>query len=80
MLVGTNLVRLSELESVTLQEYKETVLPRVLEQISACKDKIAQEYLMEVLIQVGQHVLLTFQLIQFRFFPMSITLPLSARS
>lgn len=51
-LVGTNLVRLSEMNGVDLAIYKEVVLPRVLEQIVNCKDIIAQEYLMEVVIQV----------------------------
>lgn len=51
-LVGTNLVRLSELGGVDVATYKELVLPRVLEQIVNCKDTISQEYLMEVVIQV----------------------------
>jgi len=51
-LVGTNLVRLSEMEGVDLTTYKEDVLPHVLEQIVNCKDIIAQEYLMDVIIQV----------------------------
>ncbi|KAI3613893.1 hypothetical protein CBS9595_004070 [Malassezia furfur] len=52
ILVGTNLVRLSQLEGVTLALYEHTILPRVLEQVIQCKDVLAQEYLMEVLIQV----------------------------
>lgn len=52
MLVGTNLVRLSQLESIDLATYKEVVLPRLLEQVINCKDKIAQEYLMDCIIQV----------------------------
>jgi len=51
-LVGTNLVRLSEMNGVDLATYKELVLPRILEQIQNCKDVIAQEYLMDCLIQV----------------------------
>lgn len=51
-LVGTNLVRLSEMEGVDLETYKSIVLPRMMEQIVNCKDQIAQEYLMEVVIQV----------------------------
>lgn len=73
-LVGTNLVRLSELHGVDLKTYQvgwiisncsvrppillslprvqEAVLPRVLEQIVNCKDVIAQEYLMDCVIQV----------------------------
>ncbi|WFD43663.1 retromer complex subunit Vps35 [Malassezia psittaci] len=52
ILVGTNLVRLSQLEGVTLEIYQQTILPAVLEQVVNCKDVIAQEYLMEVIIQV----------------------------
>lgn len=52
ILVGTNLVRLSQLEGVDLEMYQRTILPSVLEQVVNCRDVIAQEYLMEVVIQV----------------------------
>ncbi|KAI9138076.1 vacuolar protein sorting-associated protein 35 [Paraphysoderma sedebokerense] len=52
ILVGTNLVRLSQLEAVDLEMYQKTILPAILEQAVICKDTIAQEYLMEVIIQV----------------------------
>jgi vacuolar protein sorting-associated protein 35 len=52
ILVGTNLVRLSQLDGVDLQLYQKTILPSILEQVVNCKDVIAQEYLMEVVIQV----------------------------
>lgn len=52
ILVGTNFVRLSQLDGVTLDLYSRTILPRILEQVINCKDVIAQEYLMEVIIQV----------------------------
>ncbi|KAL8291290.1 hypothetical protein RQP46_002268 [Phenoliferia psychrophenolica] len=52
ILVGTNLVRLSQLDGVDLEMYRRTILPSVLEQVVNCKDVIAQEYLMEVVIQV----------------------------
>ncbi|XP_074102802.1 vacuolar protein sorting-associated protein 35-like isoform X1 [Cotesia typhae] len=52
ILVGTNLVRLCQLESVTLEIYKKLVLPGILEQVVSCRDAIAQEYLMECIIQV----------------------------
>ncbi|TFK71730.1 vacuolar protein sorting-associated protein 35 [Pluteus cervinus] len=52
ILVGTNLVRLSQLDGVDLEIYQRTILPNVLEQVVNCKDVIAQEYLMEVVIQV----------------------------
>lgn len=52
ILVGTNLVRLSQLECVDIEKYKKGVLPGILEQVVSCKDAIAQEYLMECIIQV----------------------------
>ena len=51
-LVGTNLVRLSEMNGVDLATYQELVLPRILEQVINCRDVIAQEYLMDCIIQV----------------------------
>ncbi|KAI7904170.1 vacuolar protein sorting-associated protein 35 [Cokeromyces recurvatus] len=52
ILVGTNLVRLSQLDSVDLAIYKKDILPGILDQVVSCRDVIAQEYLMEVIIQV----------------------------
>ena len=52
ILVGTNLVRLSQLDGVDLDLYRRIILPSILEQVVSCKDAIAQEYLMEVVIQV----------------------------
>ncbi|CAF2076306.1 unnamed protein product [Rotaria magnacalcarata] len=52
ILVGTNLVRLSELECVNVERYKTIVLPKIMEQVVSCRDPIAQEYLMECIIQV----------------------------
>ncbi|XP_059480904.1 vacuolar protein sorting-associated protein 35 isoform X2 [Neocloeon triangulifer] len=52
LLVGTNLVRLSQLESINVERYKKLVLPGILEQVVSCRDAIAQEYLMECIIQV----------------------------
>jgi len=51
-LVGTNLVRLSEMAGVDMATYKNVVLSRVLEQVVNCRDAIAQEYLMDCIIQV----------------------------
>ena len=53
ILVGTNLVRLSQLEAIDSALYQKEVLPSVLEQVIKCRDAIAQEYLMECVIQVG---------------------------
>eukprot|EP00004_Rigifila_ramosa_P005226 TRINITY_DN1569_c0_g1_i1.p1 TRINITY_DN1569_c0_g1~~TRINITY_DN1569_c0_g1_i1.p1 ORF type:complete len:786 (+),score=230.87 TRINITY_DN1569_c0_g1_i1:37-2394(+) len=52
ILVGTNLVRISQLESVTVSIYSKEVLPKLLDQVINCKDQIAQQYLMESIIQV----------------------------
>ena len=52
ILVGTNLVRLSQLEAVDKSLYLKSVLPNILEQVVKCRDAIAQEYLMECIIQV----------------------------
>lgn len=51
-LVGTNLVRLSQLDGVGLDAYSETLLPAILEQVVQCRDVLAQEYLLEVVTQV----------------------------
>jgi len=52
ILVGTNLVRLSQLEGIDLELYKNQILPMILEQVIQCRDVLAQEYLMEVITQV----------------------------
>jgi vacuolar protein sorting-associated protein 35 len=52
ILVGTNLVRLSQLEGIDLELYKKQILPMILEQVIQCRDVLAQEYLMEVITQV----------------------------
>ncbi|KAL3372750.1 hypothetical protein AABB24_005003 [Solanum stoloniferum] len=51
-LVGKNLHVLGQIEGIDLEMYKETVLPRILEQVVNCKDEIAQGYLMDCIIQV----------------------------
>ncbi|KAK3413778.1 hypothetical protein EUGRSUZ_I02329 [Eucalyptus grandis] len=51
-LVGKNLHVLSQIEGIDLDMYKDTVLPRILEQVVNCKDEIAQYYLMDCIIQV----------------------------
>jgi vacuolar protein sorting-associated protein 35 len=51
-LVGKNLSRLSQLEGVDVKMYKESILPKILDQVVQCKDVIAQQYLMEIVIQV----------------------------
>ncbi|KAJ8439812.1 hypothetical protein Cgig2_029072 [Carnegiea gigantea] len=50
--VGKNLHILSQIEGVDLEMYRDTVLPRILEQVVNCKDELAQNYLMDCIIQV----------------------------
>lgn len=52
MLVGENIVRMSSLEEVTLDLYKSTVLPQLLDQIHKCRDVLSQQYLADCIIQV----------------------------
>jgi vacuolar protein sorting-associated protein 35 len=52
ILVGTNLVRLSALESITSAIYGQVILPTVLDHIVICADPLAQAYLMDCLVQV----------------------------
>ncbi|KAL8134817.1 vacuolar protein sorting-associated protein 35A-like [Apium graveolens] len=51
-LVGKNLHVLGQIEGVDLDLYRDTVLPRILEQVVNCKDELAQYYLMDCIIQV----------------------------
>ncbi|EHY54892.1 retromer complex subunit Vps35 [Exophiala dermatitidis] len=50
LLVGSNLVRLSQL--VDLETYKSTIISPLLEQVVQCRDVLAQEYLLEVITKV----------------------------
>ncbi|KAK7221878.1 hypothetical protein V2G26_009881 [Clonostachys chloroleuca] len=50
LLVGSNIVRLSQL--VDLTTYKASILDPLLEQVVQCRDVLAQEYLLEVITQV----------------------------
>ncbi|EME88645.1 uncharacterized protein MYCFIDRAFT_149259 [Pseudocercospora fijiensis CIRAD86] len=50
LLVGSNLVRLSQL--VDLEAYTSGILQPLLEQVVQCRDVLAQEYLLEVITQV----------------------------
>ena len=51
LLVGSNLVRLSQL--VDLEAYKNTILSPLLEQVVQCRDVLAQEYLLEGRSPIG---------------------------
>ncbi|KAJ1970421.1 retromer complex subunit Vps35 [Dimargaris xerosporica] len=51
-LVGSNLIRLSQMDGVDLPMYQAVILPKILEQVVNCRDVLAQEYLMEAIVQV----------------------------
>ena len=51
-MVGINLVRLIQLEIVQVDMDSRLVLSGSLEHVVSCRDAIAQEYLMECIIQV----------------------------
>ena len=50
-LVGKNLTLLSELEGLDVKMYANDVLPKLVEQVLACKDDLAQAYVMDVIVQ-----------------------------
>lgn len=52
VLVGSNLVRLSQMDFIDSIYYKEKILPLILEQIVKCNDQLAQSYLLDVIIQI----------------------------
>ena len=52
ILVGASLVRLSQLEGVTKAFYAQNVLPKIIDQLIACKDPMAQQYLLDCTVQV----------------------------
>ncbi|GBG24088.1 Vacuolar protein sorting-associated protein 35 [Hondaea fermentalgiana] len=52
VLISFNLVRLSEFDGMTLELYQSRVLGQILDLVTNCKDKIAQQYLVDVLVQV----------------------------
>lgn len=52
ILIGSQLVRLSQIVDDDWQLYKDRVLPNLLEQIVQCRDLVCQEYLLDILFQV----------------------------
>ena len=50
--VGENIIRLGNLEGLTYDIYKSVVLPKILDIVVICKDPMAQQYLMDCIIQV----------------------------
>ncbi|CAI4043531.1 hypothetical protein SKDZ_10G0620 [Saccharomyces kudriavzevii ZP591] len=52
ILVGSQLVRLSQIIDDNFQMYKQDILPTILEQVIQCRDLVSQEYLLDVICQV----------------------------
>lgn len=52
ILVGSNLVILSQLDCINKELYNQKILPEILQQIVKCRDSIAQNYLLDVIIQI----------------------------
>ncbi|CCF59087.1 hypothetical protein KAFR_0G00540 [Kazachstania africana CBS 2517] len=52
ILVGSQLVRLSQVIDDNLTMYKDQILPIILEQIVQCRDIVCQEYLFDIICQV----------------------------
>ncbi|QLL31497.1 hypothetical protein HG536_0B03600 [Torulaspora globosa] len=52
ILIGSQLVRLSQIVDDNLSLYKEQILPVMLEQVIQCRDAVSQEYLLDAICQV----------------------------
>ncbi|EUD65563.1 hypothetical protein C922_04069 [Plasmodium inui San Antonio 1] len=52
MLVGSNLVRMSQLEGMTRQYYIDKCLPKLLHNLSTINDSLIQQYVFESIVQV----------------------------
>jgi vacuolar protein sorting-associated protein 35 len=50
VLVGENIIRLSNLDSLTLEKYKEDVLPKLINILLDSKDTLSQQYIVECII------------------------------
>lgn len=49
--VGENIVRLSSLQGISIENYVANVLPKILEVVVSSKDSISQQYLIDCIIQ-----------------------------
>lgn len=52
ILVGSQLVRLSQIVEDNFEMYRDQILPTILEQVVQCRDFVSQEYLLDVICQV----------------------------
>jgi len=51
-IVGSSILRLSQLDTIDLAFFGNLVLPALLGQVVQCRDKLAQEYILDILVQV----------------------------
>lgn len=51
-IVGSSILRLSQIDAIGVSMFKDEILPSILEQIIQCRDKLAQEYLLDIIVQV----------------------------
>jgi vacuolar protein sorting-associated protein 35 len=51
-LVGSNIQRLASLRGLEVSHYKDVIMPCVLEQVRACREPLAQGYVLESITQV----------------------------
>ena len=50
VLIGENIIRISDLNSLTIEKYKADVLPRLISILLESKDSLSQQYLLECII------------------------------
>lgn len=51
-IVGSSILRLSQIDAIGVSLFRDEILPSILEQIIQCRDKLAQEYLLDIIVQV----------------------------
>lgn len=56
VLVGENIIRLSSLESVSLQKYQEEILPKLINILLDSKDGLSQHYFIDCIIHAFQKI------------------------
>lgn len=49
--VGSNILRLSQLEIVDIRTFTSDILPEMLKQVVQCRDMLAQEYVLDAIVQ-----------------------------
>ena len=49
--MGTNLVRLSQIDDVDKEVYSSILLPSLMQEVVDCHDTLAQAYMMEVVME-----------------------------